>query len=722
MTLRLYLFYDRAMLKKISLVVAALLVLFCFFYFDIYQSLTLENIQSRQNEFQQFYQQKPVLTLLVFFAIYISVTGFSLPGAAVLTLLAGSLFGLLVGTLLVSFASTLGATLALIFSRYLLRDTIEQKFSSFVQMIQKGTEKNGDSYLFTLRLIPAVPFFVINLVFGLTKMPVWKFYLVSQVGMLPGTLAYVNAGTQLGQIKSLGGILSVPVLVSLAVLALLPFVLKGLMIYFKNKKIYKRFRKPSSFDYNMVVIGAGAAGLVTSYIAAAAKAKVALIEKHKMGGDCLNTGCVPSKTLIRTAKFLSDAKRSSSLGIAKADVQFNFSDVMARVQRVIATIEPHDSVERYTNLGVDCVQGEAKILSPWEIEVGGKVLTTKNIVVATGAGPFVPPLPGIYEMAPLTSDNLWAMKELPRRLLVLGGGAIGLELTQAFSRLGSQVTLVERSPRLLPREDVEVSEWIQKKLVAEGVTVHINTQSESFVLNNGEKTAICKNAAGSVQIPFDQVIVAIGRKANVKGFGLETLGVELSPNGAIQVNDQLQTNIPNIFACGDVTGRFQFTHTAAQQAWFSSMNALLRPFYSFKNDESLIPWCIYTDPEIARVGLNEADAKQKNIPYESTFYNIDHLDRALAEESAYGFVKILTAQGSDRILGVTIVGPSAGESLAEFVLAMKYKLGLNHILKTIHTYPTLSEANKMAAGQWRKSKISPRLLKISESFNNWQRS
>ncbi len=554
--------------------------------------------------------------------------------------------------------------------------------------------------------------------------PIMKKYSTadSQIGMLPGTLAYVNAGTQLSQIKSLGGILSVNVIFSLVLLALLPLLLRGILTFLKNRKIYKRFRKPASFDYNMVVIGAGAAGLVTSYIAAAAKAKVALIEKHKMGGDCLNTGCVPSKTLIRTSKFLADAKRSRDLGIAKADVQFQFSDVMARVQRVIATIEPHDSIERYTSLGVDCVQGEAKILSPWEIEVAGKVLTTKNIVVATGAGPFVPPLPGLHEMSPLTSDNLWAMTELPRRLLVLGGGAIGLELTQAFSRLGSQVTLVERAPRLLPREDAEVSEWIHKKLGSEGVHLYIDTQVENFILSNGEKTALCKNATGNVQIPFDQVIVAIGRKANVKGFGLETLGIELTQSGAVQVNDQLQTNIPNIFACGDVTGRFQFTHTAAQQAWFTSMNALLRPFYSFKNDESLIPWCIYTDPEIARVGINEADAKQKNIPYESTFYNIDHLDRALAEESAYGFVKIITAKGSDRILGATIVGPSAGESLAEFVLAMKYKLGLNHILKTIHTYPTLSEANKMAAGQWRKSKISPRLLKISESFNQWQRS
>lgn len=710
------------MIKKLSLVFVALLVVFCFFYFNLHQSLNLENIQARQNDFKQFYEQKPLLTLLSFFALYVVVTGFSLPGAAVLTLLAGSLFGLFTGTLLVSFASSLGATCALIGSRYVLRETIEQKFSSFLQTIQKGTEKNGDSYLLTMRLIPAVPFFVINLVFGLTKMPAWKFYVISQIGMLPGTLAYVNAGTQLSQIQSLGGILSFPVVASLVLLALLPFLLKSVTHFLKNKKIYKRFRKPASYDYNLVVIGAGAAGLVTSYIAAAAKAKVALIEKHKMGGDCLNTGCVPSKTLIRTAKFLSDAKRSRSLGIEKADVQFQFSDVMARVQRVIATIEPHDSIERYTSLGVDCVQGEAKILTPWEIEVGGKILTTKNIVVATGAGPLLPPLPGLYEMTPLTSDTLWALKDLPRRLLVLGGGAIGLELTQAFSRLGSQVTLVERAPRLLPREDAQVSEWILKKLSAEGISVYTNTQAESFSLNNGEKTAHCKNETGTLQIPFDQVIVALGRKANVKGFGLESLGIELSQNGAIQVNDQLQTNIPNIFACGDVTGRFQFTHTAAQQAWFSSMNALLRPFYSFRNDESLIPWCIYTDPEIARVGLNENDAQQKNIPYESTFYNIDHLDRALAEESAYGFVKILTAKGSDRILGVTIVGPSAGESLAEFVLAMKYNLGLNHILKTIHTYPTLSEANKMAAGQWRKSKISPKLLKISESFNQWQRS
>lgn len=710
------------MLKKIIILVVLAIAAFLFFYFDLHKTLSLQQIQSRYLEFEVFYNQHPLLTPALFFITYVLVTGLSLPGAVPLTLLGGALFGLWTGAALVSFASTLGASLAFLGSRYLLKETVEKKFSSFVEPIQKGVQKNGGSYLFSLRLIPAVPFFAINLVSGLTTMPLWKFYVVSQIGMLPGTLAYVNAGTQLTQIQTLSGILSPPVIGSLLLLGLLPIVLKILLAWRKNKNIYRRFKKPAHYQYNLIAIGGGAAGLVTSYIAAAAKAKVALIEKHKMGGDCLNTGCVPSKTLIRTAKFLSDCKKSSDLGVEKVDVQVQFRDVMSRVKRVIQKIEPHDSVERYTQLGVDCLQGEAKVISPWEIEVNGKLLTTKNIVIATGARPWIPPIPGLHTVDPLTSDTLWELNELPKHFLVLGGGAIGLELAQAFLRLGSKVTLVERSSRLLEREDKEVSQWIEQKLRSEGVELLLSTQMIEFKKTEQQKVALCKTPTGEKEIFFDQVLVAVGRKANTSGFGMDTLGVELTSTGAIQTNEFMQTNFPNIYACGDVTGRMQFTHTAAQQAWFSSMNSLLRPFYQFRNDESLIPWCIYTDPEIARVGLNEISAQQKNIPYVTTFYNIDHLDRALAEESAYGFVKILTKAKSDQILGVTLVGPSAGESLAEFVLAMKYNLGLNAILKTIHSYPTLSEANKMAAGVWRKSQLSERLLKISELFNKWQRS
>ncbi|MBY0384912.1 FAD-dependent oxidoreductase, partial [bacterium] len=530
------------MLKKIGILVGIVVTAFLFFYFDLHNTLSLEQIQSRYVEFQEFYNQHSILTPALFFATYVIVTGLSLPGAVPLTLLGGALFGLWIGAALVSFASTIGASLAFLGSRYLLKETVEKKFNSFVEPIQKGVQKNGGSYLFSLRLIPVVPFFAINLVSGLTAMPLWKFYAISQIGMLPGTLAYVNAGTQLTQIRSLSGILSLPVIGSLLVLGLLPLVLKTLLSWHKNKKIYRRFKKPAQYQYNLVAIGGGAAGLVTSYIAAAAKAKVALIEKHKMGGDCLNTGCVPSKTLIRTAKFLSDCKKSADLGVEKADVQFHFRDVMSRVQRVIQKIEPHDSVERYTQLGVDCLQGEAKLISPWEIEVNGQILTTKNIVVATGARPFVPPIPGLHNVAPLTSDTLWDLNELPKHLLVLGGGAIGLELAQAFLRLGSRVTLIERSSRLLEREDKEVSLWIEQKLRAEGLELLLSTQMTEFKKTDQQKVALCKTPSGEKEIVFDQVLVAVGRKANTSGFGMETLGVELTPSGAIQTNDFMQTN------------------------------------------------------------------------------------------------------------------------------------------------------------------------------------
>jgi len=483
----------------------------------------------------------------------------------------------------------------------------------------------------------------------------------------------------------------------------------------------KTFKKPKKFDRNLVVLGAGSAGLVTSYIAAAVKAKVTLIEKNMMGGDCLYTGCVPSKALIRSAKFLAHTRRANEFGFKSADVEFDFADIMQRVQRVIKTIEPHDSAERYSELGVECITGEAKITSPWTVEVNGKTLTTRSIVIAAGAHPFVPPIPGIEHVSYYTSDTIWELRELPKRLIVLGGGPIGCELAQCFARFGSHVSQIEMLPRLLIREDTEMSELVMQRFIKEGISVLTNHKAKEFLIENDEKVLICEHQGKDVRIAFDALLVAVGRAANTTGYGLEDLGIPTTSSKTVETNEFLQTLYPNIFACGDVAGPFQFTHTAAHQAWYAAVNALFGDFKKFKVDYSVIPWATFTDPEVARVGLNEIEAKENNIPYEVTTYAIDDLDRAIADEEAHGMIKVLTVPGKDRILGVTIAGEHAGDLIAEYVSAMRNKIGLNKILGTIHIYPTLAEANKYVAGNWKRAHAPQQLLKWVEKYHTWRR-
>lgn len=708
-------------LKKIIILAVLAGCLWAFSHFNLGQYLSLEYIKGQQANFSAFYKENALLAIGAYTLVYIVSTALSLPGAALLTLLAGALFGIVTGTILVSFASTIGATLAFLVSRSLLRDWVQNRFGSFLKSFNEGIKKDGAFYLFTLRLIPAFPFFVINLVMGLTPMKTLPYFLVSQVGMLAGTIVYVNAGTQLAQIESLKGILSPNLIFSFVLLGIFPLLAKNLLGFYKGRQVLKRFNKPKTFDYNMVVIGAGSAGLVTSYIGAATKGKVALIEKHRMGGDCLNTGCVPSKALIRSAKFMADVKKCQSLGFKSAKVEFEFADVMERVQRVIQTVEPHDSIERYTKLGVECHTGEAKIKSPYEVEVNGKVLTTRNIVVGTGARPATPPIEGIEEVDFLTSDTVWNMREKPEKLLVLGGGPIGSELTQAFARLGCQVTQVHRRSRLLPREDPEVSEMVLENFQRDGINVLLEHSPKRFFKRDGKDFLKCENKGRSVEIEFDKVLIALGRKANTKGFGLEELGVELNQNGTIKVNEYMQTNFPNIYACGDVAGPYQFTHIAAHQAWYCAVNSMLSPFYGFKVDYNTVPWCTYTDPEVARCGLNECEAKEQGIAYEVTTYGIDDLDRAITDEAAYGLVKVLTVPGKDKIIGVTIAGLHAGDIIAEYVAAMKHGFGMNKILGTIHIYPTLAESNKYAAGNWKRNHVTKKTLAWGERVNRWRR-
>jgi len=711
--------------SKVLLIAVIAALVAAFFVFDLGRFLTLDFFRSQQLEIMSYYHARPLQAAAIFFAVYVAVTGLSLPGAAIMTLIAGAIFGLLWGTVIVSFAASIGATLAFLASRLLFREAIQKRFGENLKAINAGVEKDGSFYLFTLRLVPAFPFFMINLVMGLTPIRTWSFYWVSQVGMLAGTLVYVNAGTQIAKIESLRGILSPELIISFTLLGVFPLIAKWIVNTIKARKVYAKWPRPGRFDRNLVVIGAGSAGLVSAYIAAAVRAKVTLIERHKMGGDCLNTGCVPSKALIRSAKLLAHIKRSREWGIRQASADFDFADVMERVQKVIRTVEPHDSVERYSGLGVECLRGEAKITSPWSVEVktpeGARTLTTRAIVIAAGARPFVPPIPGIAEVGCLTSDTVWNLRKLPRRLIVLGGGPIGSELTQCFARFGSQVTQVEMLPRILPREDPEISEMVTERFRAEGVNVLVNHKATRFTTENGEKVMIAECEGRQVRVAFDELLCAVGRVANTKGYGLEELGIPVTRQRTVETDGYLATLYPNIYACGDVAGPYQFTHTAGHQAWFAAVNALFGTFKKFKADYSVIPWATFTDPEVARVGLNELEAKEKGIAYEVTTYGIDDLDRAIADGEAHGVVKVLTVPGKDRILGVTIAGEHAGDLIAEYIAAMKHGIGLNKILGTIHIYPTLAEANKFAAGAWKKARVTQEQMRFLAAFHSWRR-
>ncbi len=707
--------------KQLVLLVLFFAVLSCFFIFDLGAYLQLSFFQAQREILLQFKDENFVLTSVLYFSLYILITAFSLPAAAIITLIGGALFGFWWALVMVSFASTIGASLAFLMARTVLRDWVQDKFGDRLKPINDGIEKDGIFYLFTLRLIPVFPFFLVNMLMALTPIRLRDFYWVSQLGMLVGTGLYVEVGAQLGMAESIPAVLSVGLIRVLILLALFPWLAKWLLNFLKKRKIYRRYPRPKTFDANMIVIGAGSAGLVTAYIAALAKAKVILVEKAEMGGDCLNTGCVPSKALLRSAGVNHLFSRAEHFGIRAAPPEVDFAGVMQRVREVIIKIAPHDSVERYSKLGVDCIQGEAKIRSPFHVEVDGREISTRNIVLATGARPLVPPIPGLKEIDYVTSDTVWNLQSLPQRFLVVGAGPIGCELAQAFARLGAVITQVDMVAKPLPREDDEVSEFMLDNFQREGINFLGEHQVLRFQKQAGENQAVLKHGDAEFIVSFDMALLAIGRKANIEGFGLEELGIDTSEQGTLKVNEYLQTTFPNIYACGDVVGPYQFTHMAAHQAWYASINSLFSGFRKFKADYSIVPWATFTDPEVARVGLNERDAKIQNIDYRVTEYKIDDLDRAIADSEDRGFIKVLTAPGKDKILGVTIVGYHASDLIAEFILAMKHGLGLKKIQETIHIYPTLSESNKYAAGEWRKANAPEWLYPWLEKFHAWRR-
>lgn len=713
-------------MKKLAIIAVLAALVAAYFVFDLGQYLTIEGIKGAVGTWEAFYAENPVVVLVVFFVLYVAVVAsIFLPGAAVMTVAAGALFGLVTGTILVSFASTLGATLAFLISRYVLRDTMEKRFGGWLKSINQGLERDGAFYLFSLRMIPAVPFFVINAVFGLTRIRTLTYVWVTQIGTLLGTIVYVNAGTQLAQIESASDIASPAIIGSFVLLGIVPWIAKGIIGALQRRKVYADFTRPKKFDRNLVVIGAGSAGLVSANIAAQVKAKVTLVEAHEMGGDCLNTGCVPSKAIIKSAKVAATMRHADRYGLTAHEPEVPFKAVIARVLDTIKAIEPHDSVERYEGLGVDVVKGYAKIIDPWTVEIalndgGTQRLTTRNIIIASGAEPVVPPIPGIAESGYLTSETMWqafaAMDAAPARVAVLGGGPIGCEIAQSLARLGSQVTQIEMAEAVLGREDADVSALAKESLEADGVRVL--TGHKAVRIEN--RTLIAEASGAEVAVPYDALIVAIGRKARLTGFGLEDIGVDTGRT--VTTDEFLATRFPNIFAAGDVAGPYQFTHTASHQAWYASVNALFGTFRKFKADYRVIPAVTFLDPEVARVGLNEREAAEQGIAVEVTRYDLDDLDRAIAESETKGFVKVLTpAGGKDKVLGATIVGSHAGELLAEYVLAMKHGIGLNKILGTIHSYPTMAEANKFAAGNWKRANKPEGLLLWVERYHAWMR-
>ena len=707
------------------LALGILFLVFKDFVLDVLAQLNLSALKENYESLTLFSSEHPIKAALSYFVLYIAITALSLPGAAIMTVAAGAVFGLFWGTVLVSFASTIGATIAFLLTRYFFRNLVRKKFGDKLKALNEGIQRDGAFYLLTLRLVPVIPFFAVNAAMALTPIRTGTFYLVSQIGMLLGTIIFVNAGTQLAALDTLSGVLSTPILMSLCLLGIFPLITKKIADTLRGRRVYAGWKKPKEFDYNLIVIGGGAAGLVSSYIASAVRAKVALIEKENMGGDCLNTGCVPSKAIIKSAKFIHQARHSGKLGIQEAKITFDFQEILRRVRRVIKKIEPHDSIERYTSLGVDCFAGNAKMVTPWTVEVSTstekRILSARNIIIASGASPIVPPLPGLKDVQYVTSNTIWDIQDLPKKLLVIGGGAIGCELAQAFCRIGSEVVLLEAMERILIKEDPEVSEIVANHMSDDGIALLSRHRAKGFLVENGLQLLVCEGPNGEIRIEFDLVLFAIGRGANLRGFGLEDINAIEPDDRVLRTNEYLETRYPNIFACGDVTGLMQFTHAAAHQAWYAAVNSLFGTFKRFRINFDAIPWATFTSPEVARVGLNETEARERGIDFDVTCYEIDDLDRAIVDSEDYGFIKVLTKPKSDKILGVTIVGENASEYISEFVLALKQNIGLNKILATTHIYPTFSETNKYVAGEWKRANTSAVTLGILERFHKLRR-
>ena len=681
----------------------------CFFYFDLSQYLTLESIKAHSGALHGKVQANPWWAAAVFCAVYAALTALSFPGTVVLTLLAGALFGLLEGTLLVSVASNVGALVAMLISRFMLRDWVQRRFGKQIAGINKGLAREGTFYLVSLRLIPLVPFVLLNPALGLTRINIWTFWWTTQLGMLPGHAIYVNAGEKLVGLRSLSGILSPSIIGTLVLLAVFPILATRLLTFYKARKVYRGWRKPKRFDCNLVVIGGGTGGLATARVAASLKARVSLVERERLGGLAMHDGGVPSKALCHVAN------RSQGQHSDEA-----FTEAMAQMRHLAEAARRDISVDQYRRLGVDVIQGEARISSPWTVDVGGRTLTTRAIVIATGSRPQIPSIPGLAAVEPMTSDTLWALSERPERLLILGSGADACEFAQAFQRLGCQVTLASEDERLLSQEDAEVSEMMAKVLTADGIEIWLGLKAQRVETTEGERRLICDDDEGNERsLPFDRVLLMLGQRADVEGLGLSKLRLECGDDGTLEADEYLATRYPNIYAVGSVAGPYGAPHVAEHQGWYAAVNALFGGLKRFVVSDRVTPRAIFTTPEIATVGLNEAEAHALKLEFETTRLDLSTHAGAVIAGAGQGYVKVITEHDTDRILGVTIVGDHASETIAGFVVAMKHKLGMNKLGKTVLVSPTQGEALRQVAEIWQRQHQSARMRAWAERFNRW---
>ena len=700
----------------------------------------LESLRSVRLSMAHWVRESPELAALGFIAAYLLVAVLALPGALILTLLGGALFGLAAGVLLVAFASSLGALLSFAVVRWIAGRALRDRLAVRLAPIARGIAQDGAYYLFTLRVVPVFPFFLVNVLVALTPIRAWTFYWVSLFGMLPATLVYVNAGHQLASLTSVTGLLSPGLMSALLLLGVFPLLARKILPATARRvealaaswRANRRWRgqRPPRFDRDLIVIGAGAAGLVAANIAASLRARVTLIEREAMGGDCLNTGCVPSKALIRLARRAHEERQwrleeSMITGApASSPSRPDLAALLARVRATIARIAPHDSVERYRSLGVECLRGEARVVSPWTVELSDEEsgvisrLHARHLIIATGADPVVPEIKGLDPGRILTTQTVWSMRELPARLLVLGGGPVGCELAQAFQRLGAAVTVIERADRLLPREEPEASAEVCRALEADGVRV-LTGASLASVSHGAAAQVICQGV--EVVVEFDQLLCALGRRSRVEGFGIETLGLVREPDGTLKVDDWMRTSEPGVFACGDVASSDRLTHVAGQMGWLAAYNALFGSVWPLRIDRRAIPRCVFTDPEVARVGLTRAEAEAAGIRVTCTRYEMSALDRAIIEEQTQGFVMVLSAQGSDQILGATVVGARAGELVALYTLAIRERLGLRRLMSMMIAYPGWADAGRAAASQWQRDQAPSWMLAWLERWHQWRR-
>ena len=472
--------------------------------------------------------------------------------------------------------------------------------------------------------------------------------------------------------------------------------------------------------YNLVVIGAGTAGLVTAAGAAGLGAKVALVERHLLGGDCLNVGCVPSKCIIRSSRVVADLREANQFGIrVPKGMEVDFRAVMERMRSIRARISAHDSARRFKDLGVDLFLGEGKFSGPDTLEVDGKTLRFKKAVIATGTRPVHPSIEGISETGFLTNETIFSLTERPQRLAVIGGGPIGCELAQAFRRLGCEVTLFHNAPHILNREDSDAADILQRSFVRDGIRLVLNCKTKRVEKKNGSKVIHVECGRKEDEISVDEIMAGAGRAPNVEGLNLEAVGVKYDQREGVQVNEYLQTTNPRIYAAGDICLKYKFTHTADATARMVIQNAL---FLGRKKQSALtIPWCTYTDPEIAHVGMYERDAQEKGIAVDTFIRPLNDVDRAIADGEEEGFVKIHVRKGTDEILGATIVARHAGEMLSEITLAMVGHLGLGTLSKVIHPYPTQAEAIKQAADAYNRTRLTPFVKGLFTRWLSWTR-